>query len=273
MAKPTTQFSPVAKNTTLYTESPKNNTTYVVNPSLAPAAKLNSSIIRLNDLATYLTGYSSQSVNELSNKTPTTYDRLGTSSSVQSVVTDWTNPTNASILPKVGATINWTNINNVLLPDTQYSRAVSVPAAETNYILATGFYFDTAPIVAIQGIEVRVLLYGGLGLEIESSIKLYYNGLIGSDKSTGDIISPVTSTPAYMTYGGAADLWGTALTITQITSPDLGIALAYESPDPDMDIFVDNVQIRLYTTQTIVTSKSETGYNGVVKPTTSYGEV
>lgn len=84
----------------------------------------------------------------------------------------------------------------------------------------TGFNY----IQSQDGFASSALEWSGTGDALQYSIKLYYNSAVqGDNKSTG----ASAAGGSYKTWGGASDLWGLALTRSDVNLSDFGAVLAY----------------------------------------------
>jgi hypothetical protein len=97
----------------------------------------------------------------------------------------------------------------------------------------------TAPTGTLNGIELIVYAHKQSRV-LDKTVQLKLDGaLIGNNKAAD-------STDGYHVYGGTADMWGTALTLGNITA--LGVTLQYQSNKiiPHRDtVYVDTAWLRL----------------------------
>ncbi|TAK57869.1 MAG: hypothetical protein EPO24_09380 [Bacteroidetes bacterium] len=102
----------------------------------------------------------------------------------------------------------------------------SQTGGETQYLNAQGFGF-TSVTGTVDGILVEIEERAVTGGAYEQTIKVVKGGTIqGTNKSTGANL-PVTDT--YVSYGGAADLWGLSWTAADITAADFGCVISTNS--------------------------------------------
>lgn len=135
-----------------------------------------------------------------------------------------------------GGNVVWGTPTNIELADG--SNAVNtLPGNGTGTqisddLIGTGFAFAIASTDTINGIllEVNVrqsIITGGGALE--NSVRLLRAGVAsGTDKSTG--AQPGTAL-AIVSYGGAADSWGTTWAPADINNPNFGAAVSYQNPN------------------------------------------
>jgi hypothetical protein len=127
----------------------------------------------------------------------------------------------------------------------------------SHYLKATGFGFTIPAGATINGILVAIQDYdnNGNGNVIESEVKIIKSdGSIGTtNKSTGAALPPVNR--AYVSYGGAADLWGETWAYSDINDTHFGVAFSIKMATSTESGYVDTVRITItYTavTQTIL---------------------
>lgn len=155
----------------------------------------------------------------------------------------WTDPTNATASDDVRATIT-TGASNI-----------------SNYIKATNFGFSVPAGSTIDGILVEIEedrngQENGSGRE--SGIKIVKaDGTIGTtNKSTGAAL-PTTDT--FVSYGGAADLWGEAWTSTDTNDVDFGAVFNVWGVTNTGQQVVDSFRITITYTAAPVPELSEIG--------------
>lgn len=131
----------------------------------------------------------------------------------------------------VGAgTLAWTTPTNIGAADSVFTTATSsgTLSQTTDDLIGTGFGFAIASTDTINGITLEVnykLSLAGSG--VESHVRLLKAGTAaGGDKSTG---AAIPTTAATVTYGGAADLWSTTWTPSDINNATFGALTTYTS--------------------------------------------
>ena len=97
--------------------------------------------------------------------------------------------------------------------------------------------------VTIAGIEVRFECHKSVGASVSAPLlQLTKDGSVG----VGNVKSgstPPDTTDAYQTVGGAADLWGTTWTPSEINTGNFGVRLG-ESVTSGV-VYIDHVQIAI----------------------------
>lgn len=123
----------------------------------------------------------------------------------------------------------------------------------SNYLYVSGFAMGLPSTAVIEGISALVDRHGTAGTED------YYVGLIYDDSGSLQITTPGKqlapkwpASDASVTYGGAADLWGTPFAYTDINHADFGFAIAIEGNPSNLDSgSVDYVELTVYYHQVI----------------------
>jgi Secretion system C-terminal sorting domain len=128
-------------------------------------------------------------------------------------------------------TSSWTNTQNAQASDNVYATAsvtVGVLATvNTRYLTATGFGFVIPPAATICGVTVSVqriredLLLGAI---VDNSVKLLTGGNIGGTEHASG--ADWSTTKQTVSYGGAADMWGLALTPLIVNATNFGVGIS-----------------------------------------------
>ena len=125
-------------------------------------------------------------------------------------------------------TIAWTNPGNGCADDSSLASAVLTASAVSHYFTATDFGFSIPAGSTIEGIvmesEVSEFFISNAGTPVDNAVRIVKGGTIGStDRSNG---TAWTTTLAYLSHGGAADLWGESWTPDDINASDFGVAIS-----------------------------------------------
>jgi hypothetical protein len=155
----------------------------------------------------------------------------------------------------------WSNLTYIYTDDTNYaSCALNTKNLASDALLATNFGFSASDIPAgstINGFEWIIAEYGSSAITHDNTLKLYANGLVGSNMASTSAW-PVTDITE-VTYGGATQMCGTTLTQSGIVASTFGVSLSVQNNVTVSDIaYVDYIKIRVYYT--------EGGGGGVVVP-------
>jgi hypothetical protein len=128
----------------------------------------------------------------------------------------------------------------------------------TNQIWTTGY--NIAPLGAITGVEVSMSAMR-LNRIQDYIVQLCLNGeLIGlnyainvppdvANMYSGDTGTPFPPSSDKTSYGGPLDMWGTELTLEDITNPTFGVVVALQShvmyPHRDLG-YIDQISLRVH---------------------------
>ncbi len=159
---------------------------------------------------------------------------------VATETTDWVEFLSVSGATAGGGTVTWTSIGNALTNIATFATA-DIPMGELSYqarFTNPGSGFNSAIGREIYGAEVEV---AGVGEDAGSRyLSTYVAQLIksgsptGSNRATGGVDQWLDTSPIYYKYyGGPADLWGTTLLDTDVTSSSFGVMLQFGNDDPD----------------------------------------
>lgn len=174
------------------------------------------------------------------------------------MTTSWTLPNTISQYSEEGAEqahVDWDNSDNFnqlknsdnrfLQSNRALEHIARSPKADlknkTYFLKITNFTFNQLP-SSLSGIEVRIKARR-YGRATDDTIQLVKNDTVIGDNKASLSIHPEKL------YGGVSDLWGTNLTISDITDSTFGILIRFKShPDwPHKDpILVDSVEMRIH---------------------------
>ena len=167
------------------------------------------------------------------------------------------NPTAAASVD--GANIAWSNPSNIFTSNLTYATSSISNAHPTQYLQGTSYGFTIPAGATINGIVVGVQKYGEVDQTFtDLTVQLIKGGVRTGTNKANTVTTWAASPGGYTTYGtGLTDLWGTTWTDTDINSTGFGIAFQAQSNDPSAFIaYVDNIQITVYYTPSVVTEIS-----------------
>jgi len=145
--------------------------------------------------------------------------------------------------------IDFTYLDFVKIQNDQYTHNQLPNQENTNWLRCTDFSFNLPDNSIINGIKVQIDDYSGIfNVILAQDIYLVLNEIkIGIDKESGSTIG-TSDTDTYRVYGSSTDLWNTELTQNDIESSTFGIQIFYHNPSIYLtqDVFVDNIQIKIY---------------------------
>lgn len=142
----------------------------------------------------------------------------------------------------------WTTPGAVAADDgsVAYVTATTFDSNDQTYVLkASGFDFSALYGATINGVTVRVNAYGDGDSALDLCQLLDTTGAkVGTNKCATQVALP-TTTSNVVTLGGAADLWGNALTDTWVMNSNFGVALGAKATAANAQVFVDYVTIEI----------------------------
>jgi hypothetical protein len=125
-----------------------------------------------------------------------------------------------------GGSVAWTSPTNIEVSDGVFATAV-LNASVSDDLIGTGFGFAIAGTDTINGILLEVNYKSSVSGPIEANVRLLKAGTAaGTDKSTGASLPTVVTT---VSYGSAADLWGTTWTPADVNNTSFGAATVYNN--------------------------------------------
>jgi len=139
----------------------------------------------------------------------------------------------------------WNNPTYIYVIDGSYAYS-SMPVNEiSHYLSATNFLFSIGLSGIIKGIKVEFNRYRDTsGTVVDYSVKLQKAGAaVGSDRSAGAVWS---TTPAWVSFGGATDTWGASLTPSDVNLTTFGSLLSAKCTTVGAAAYVDAVRITIY---------------------------
>jgi len=147
-----------------------------------------------------------------------------------------------------GAGVNWANPTNIYTSNDVRATAALAASGFSDYLRSTTYGFAIPP-ATINGIVGEIeRSYTGTGNCDDLSVKIVKGGAeTGTEKAMGAWPTP---NDAYDSFGGPADLWGTAWTSADINANDFGLSVsAQETGGSDaVSARVDHVRITVYYT-------------------------
>lgn len=140
--------------------------------------------------------------------------------------------------------VSWSNPSNAASSNDVYAVASVGFVQTTHYLRVTNFGFTIPGGANIDGVTVEVeRKQSSASVLIDSSVRLYTGSFVGSDKAAG-VALPTTDT--YVTYGGAADVWGAALTDSNVNASTFGVGYSVTyNTGISSDASVDHVRITI----------------------------
>lgn len=166
-------------------------------------------------------------------------------------------------------TVSWTS-TDADASDNVYATSdlPAVPPEDTNYLKFLNFGFSIPTDATINGIVVEFERYTDGSDVIDNIIRLVKGGsVVGDNKSAGASWTTGTDPDSYESFGGAADLWGTSWTPSDINGTTFGVVISATIQDFDsMPSHIDHGRITIhYTEATGDTYAASSNFSGVFK--------
>lgn len=142
-------------------------------------------------------------------------------------------------------TIAWVYPDRAAANDGSPTYTSTIPTETmSHYLKATGFGFIIPQGARIVGVLVEIEKANGNF--IDHSVKLVVGGIIGGTDNATATAWPGVS--AYVSSGGATDLWGWTLTSALVNSSDFGVVISAEKETGgDLEYpYIDHIRITIY---------------------------
>lgn len=150
--------------------------------------------------------------------------------------------------------VGWSNLSGTDVSDNSYAQVSALVLGDDSYwLLATDFNFGLPATTAICGVEVSMekRASGILQNVQDVGVQLIVGGsLVGENKA---IAATWPTTDTYFTHGGAADLWGEALTVTDVNAANFGVGIKVDLSGISAlpTAFIDHIQITIHYSSTL----------------------
>lgn len=171
-------------------------------------------------------------------------------------------PNSCGNAQSTGPGVAWTATSSACSSDDNRATVALLVNQSSKTLRATGFLFSIPSTSTINGIlvEVEKSALNAVSADVyDSIIRLTLGGATaGSNKADTGTSWP--DTDAYISYGGATDLWGTTWTPTQISSSTFGVDVVAKIPVDEIDVNtarVDHIRITIYYSFAGVARQSE----------------
>ncbi len=148
-----------------------------------------------------------------------------------------------------GGVKTWSNEGNLSASDNIYAQIGNIPGTAgsfSDYIVSTGFNFDLPDGVSILGVKVDVERSDPNLITSDYMVRLVKGGAVTGINQAGG--TPFPAADAYISYGGAEDLWGESLSFKDIENNDFGVAISVRrlSDLGVSDGRIDHIRITVY---------------------------
>lgn len=165
----------------------------------------------------------------------------------------------------------WINPDNGKTQDDACATCAIDPSDYEDYLYMSNFGLDDdIPVGAsIDGIEVEIDIYTILANEmLDDVVKLVdADGNITGDNRASATYYPTSDTDTYISHGGAADMWGTALGRADLIDSDFGVVLScYNEFMGQLTAACDHIRIKVYyTVGAAATYSGKMGNRGIMR--------
>lgn len=140
---------------------------------------------------------------------------------------------------------DWVNPGNITAEDASVSTFLAFGADTSNYLKATNFGFSIPSGATIDGILVEILITDNGGTGLDDRVRIVKGGTISTtDLSTG---AGIPNAEAYVSYGGATNLWGESWTDSDINASNFGVVYAAVTTE-FTSVQVNTIRVTVYYT-------------------------
>lgn len=153
--------------------------------------------------------------------------------------------------------VAWSNPSQATVSDELYASAY-LTAQDSQYLFATDPSFDRSIPSTATITGVHIFINGndsGASRDVTiSECKLVKGGaVVGDSQSASEILGGIVGTALMneAVYGGESNLWGTALTPTDVNAADFGVAIRVDAGANTRTARIDCVRFIVYWTDTI----------------------
>lgn len=149
----------------------------------------------------------------------------------------------------------WSNTGNIAVSDNSYASVSVSTGGHSDYLRCSNFGFTTSDIPSgaiINGIEVTIehrSVDTNNQFRDRTVILRNSGGQVGDNKASATLWTPANADVTF-TYGGAADVWGTTLTDSDIRASTFGLdfSLDFTGAGFNETSQIDAILIRIYYT-------------------------
>ncbi|MFZ2975522.1 MAG: HYR domain-containing protein [Candidatus Moraniibacteriota bacterium] len=140
----------------------------------------------------------------------------------------------------------WMNAGNAKISDNQYATTIITNTGHvSNHLKVSNFGFSVPAEATIMGIQVSIERKASASIVQDYLVKLVDDDgtIVGSNHAHGEYWP---TSDAVATYGGPADLWGTAWTPEQVNDDDFGVILSVKRSNGGSQIaYVDSIRVEI----------------------------
>ncbi|MDQ5822054.1 MAG: hypothetical protein M3540_11495 [Actinomycetota bacterium] len=158
----------------------------------------------------------------------------------------------SSVVHVAGPDSDWETPENAVSSNNLYANVfLAVPAAISDLLRATSFGFDIPTGATIDGVLLEMEVNSEQAVVCEHELYLVKAGVrAGDNRFVGPAPGLWPAADAYLTRGGAADLWGASLSVADVEDSGFGVELAVTNHDEfsDKTAQVDHIRMTVYYT-------------------------
>ena len=158
-------------------------------------------------------------------------------------------------------TVTWTSPGSVTVSDNTRATVTLSGGAQSQYLVASSFGFAIPAGATIDGIVVEVEKSSSSASNVlDNRVRIVKGGAIGATDKSSATPWVITSSEAYVTYGGAADLWGETWTANDINASTFGATISVRNSNVKQlrSAYVDHIRITVYYTEATTTTTTTT---------------
>jgi hypothetical protein len=143
--------------------------------------------------------------------------------------------------------IAWSNVDQIFSSNDSYATYDSVSEDNSDYLNASSCDFTIPDGATIDGILVEIeAKRAGFGAATFDNVQL----LKGGSRTGTPKTSAIDETEAYISFGGAADLWGATLSAADVNDSGFGVSIRAANTELfTATVSVDHVRITVHYTE------------------------
>ena len=142
-----------------------------------------------------------------------------------------------------GGATAWASPSNAVSSNNSYATCAAI-ASYADYLDVSNFGFSIPAGATLNGYTVEIEMKASVALPTEMVANLRSAGAdVGSSK-----LGNAPTTEAYVTFGGASDKWGTALTVSNVNASTFEVRLTSNFGIDTVTVDVDHIRVTVHYT-------------------------
>lgn len=137
----------------------------------------------------------------------------------------------------------WASTTNIGADDGSNATITLASAEQSNYLQADNLGFNVADSVDGITVEIQRRVTSGLADCRDHVVKLSKDGSAAIGTNKADTATAYTTTATTITYGGAADLWGTTWLASEINATTFAVLFSCKDADTGASVQVDFIRV------------------------------